>query len=66
MTDEEKLERFVGKLDAIGYDCYSKEDQGIYTIALILKMRELMHLNLTKEQRLSIVIGLLNEENNDG
>lgn len=65
MTDEEKLEKFAEKLDVIGYDCLSREDQGLFAIAMIIKLRELMKLNLTKEQRLSILIGVLNEENNE-
>lgn len=66
MTDDDKLEKFFRKLDIIGYDCMSREDQGLYTVAMLQKTFEMMRLNLSREQRLSILIGLLNEENNNG
>lgn len=66
MTDEDKLRKFADKLDVIGYSCMSKEDQGFYVAAMFEKILEIMRLNLNREQRLSLLIKLLNEENRDG
>lgn len=61
MTEEQKLDNFCRKLDNLDYECMSRADEGLYSIALFLKIREIMNRNLTKEQRLIIISKLLNE-----
>lgn len=61
MNNEQKLENFCDKLDSLGYSCVSKNDEAIYLHSLFIKIREIMHRNGTKEQRLVLISKLLNE-----